>query len=62
MRIAAFLLLAAAIWIPVIRWSRMSETARYIAMFIAGAAFLFYLQHPTHTACEEANTCDQSGY
>ena len=62
MRTAAFIFLAVALWFPVLRWSRLSEVQRYIAMAVLGAAFVFYLQHPTHTACEENNTCDQSGY
>jgi len=62
MRIAAFIFLAVAFWFPVLRWSRMSQVQRYAAMAVLGAAFVFYQYHPTHTACEESNTCDQSGY
>lgn len=62
LRIAAFLFLAAAVWVPILRWSRMSQTQRYIAMAVLGAAFIFYLAHPTTTECERDNTCDRSGY
>ena len=62
LRIAAFLLLAAAVWVPMLRWGRMSQTWRYIAMVALGAAFMFYLAHPTTTECERTNTCDRSGY
>lgn len=59
LRILAFLILAVAFYVPVLRWGRMSQTQRYIAMFALGAAFVFYQYHPTRTACETetAVTC-----
>ena len=62
LRIFALLFLGASVWVPAIYWSRMSQTQRYLAVFALGAAFVFYQYHPTHTACEVHNTCDQSGY
>jgi len=61
-RIAAFLFLAAAIWVPILRWGRMSQTRRYIAMIALGAAIVFYMAHPTTTECQRDNMCDRSGY
>jgi hypothetical protein len=51
-RIAAFFFLAAAVWIPLLRWNRMSQTWRYVAFAALGAAIVFYMQHPTTTPCE----------
>jgi hypothetical protein len=50
MRIAAFFFFGAAVWVPAIYWARMSQTQRYVAMAVLGAAFVFYMAYPTITA------------
>ena len=67
LRIAAFLLMAAAVY-NVVGWERLSKPHRYLAVVILGTAFVFYHYFPTKTACEQeedrtgAIVCDDSGY
>lgn len=62
MAVFAFFLLAAAVWVPLIFWRRMSQGWRYAAMIVFGMAIVTYHYHPTERACERANVCDDSGY
>lgn len=57
MRIAAFVFICAAAWLPAIWWGRMSQIQRYVAMAALGAAIVFYLANPTETPC-----CTGTGY
>jgi|HubBroStandDraft_1064217.scaffolds.fasta_scaffold1269059_1 hypothetical protein len=61
-RIAAFLFLAVAVWVPLLRWARMSQLQRYLAMVALGAAVVFYLGHPTSTPCDHDVAACGSGY
>lgn len=58
----AMLFLAAAVWLPVIYWGRMSQVWRYVAFAAIGAAIVLYMQHPTTTPCERDVGACGSGY
>jgi hypothetical protein len=62
LRIAALIVFAASVWVPTLRWGRMSEPQRYLAVAVLGAAFVFYLSHPTLTACDQDATQCGPGY
>jgi hypothetical protein len=57
-RVLAMAFLAAAVWVPVLRWDRMNQLSRYVAMVALGAAIVFYLMHPTYAP----DGADPSGY